>query len=138
MLRKLDDLKLLAIAAVLAVSLFATAAFAESGGMGVFVNGVELTRLQVNALYQITGQVPAPGHYLVGNGCIAHVESGQMACPQAARQGMEYGGGSPGAGYGYNGGAGGPWFHRGSQASGGYSVGGDGSGCIYTPNWSNC
>lgn len=33
---------------------------------------------------------------------------------------------------------GGPWFHRGSDAAGGYSVGGDGSGCIYTPNWSNC
>jgi len=141
MLRKLDDLKLLTIAALIAVGLFATAAYANPSGTGVFVNGAELTRMQIAALYNMTGQVPARGHYLVWNGCIKHVESGQVACSQAARQGYEYGGrtsGGLGGGYGYNGGQGGQWFHRGSDAAGGYSVGGDGSGCIYTPNWSNC
>ncbi len=138
---KPDDLKVLTIAALIAVSLLATAAYARSPGMGVYVNGVELSRQEVVALYRMTGQVPARGHYLVGNGCIKHLESGQVACSQQAGRGYEYGGRSSGGlsgGYGYNGGQGGQWFHRGSDAAGGYSVGGDGSGCIYTPNWSNC
>jgi hypothetical protein len=138
MVSKLDDLKILIIAAVIAVSLFATAAYANPPGTGVFVNGVELSQLQVAALYQMTGQIPARGHYLVANGCIAHLESGQVGCPQGAQRGYEYGGGAPGAGYGYYAGQGGAWFHRGSDASGGYSVGGDGNGCVYTPDWSNC
>lgn len=138
MRRKLDDLKILTMAALIAVALLATAAYASPAGTGVFVNGVELSSLQVAALYRVTGQVPARGHYLVANGCIAHVESGQIACPQAAQGGYEYGGRGPGAGYGYSGSPGGSWFYRGSEASGGYSVGGDGSGCVYTPDWSNC
>lgn len=138
MLSKLDDLKLLAVAAFIAVALFATAAYANPTRTGVYVNGVELSTLQVAGVYRMTGQVPARGHYLVWNGCIKHVESGQVACSQAPQRGYEYGGRSVGGGYGYNGGQGGQWFHRGSDASGGYSVGGDGSGCIYTPNWSNC
>jgi hypothetical protein len=138
MLTKLDDLKILIIAAVIAVSFFATAAYANPPMTGVFVNGVELSQQQVVAFYRMTGRVPARGHYLVANGCIAHLESGQVACPRAAQGGYVHGGRSPGAGYGYSGGQGGSWFHRGSEASGGYSVGGDGNGCIYTPNWSNC
>lgn len=141
MLSKLDELKILTIAAFLAVALLATSAYANPPGTKVFVNGTELTRVQLAALYQTTGIMPTRGHYIVWNGCIAHVESGQVACPQAAQGAYEYGGRSAGGlagGYGYNGGQGGQWFHRGSQASGGYSVGGDGSGCIYTPNWSNC
>jgi hypothetical protein len=141
MFRKLDDLKILTIAAFVAVTLFATAVYANPG-TGVFVNGMELSTQQVAALYRMTGEVPAAGHYLVWNGCIAHVESGQSTCSQPASQGgYEYGGRTSGGlsgGYGYNGGQGGQWFHRGSDAAGGYSVGGDGSGCIYTPNWSNC
>jgi hypothetical protein len=122
-----------------------SAAFA---GTGVYVNGVELNAQQVALVYQSTGQLPAPGHYLVQNRCVAHLESGQVYCPQAAQGGgYSYGGGvgggysyggGVGGGYGYNGGPGNSWFHRGSDYSGGYSVGGDGSGCIYTPNWSNC
>jgi hypothetical protein len=138
MLSKLDDLKILIIAAVIAVSFFATAAYANPPGTGVFINGVELSQMQVAALYRMTGQIPARGHYLVANGCFAHLESGQVGCPRAVQGGYEYGGRSPGAGYGYYGGQGGAWFHRGSEASGGYSVGGDGNGCVYTPNWSNC
>jgi len=121
--------------------LLATAAYANPTGTGVFLNGAVLSRPQLVALYRLTGQVPARGHYLMGNGCIKHLESGQMACSQSAQPGYEYGGRSSGGlsqRYGYNGGQGGAWFHRGSDASGGYSVGGDGSGCIYTPNWSNC
>ena len=141
MWRKLDDLRILTIAAFIAVALFATAAYASPANTGVFVNGEELTQRQLVALYRTTGLVPLPGHYVVWNGCIAHLESGQVACPQAAQAGHEYGGrasGGASGGYGYYGGRGGQWFHRGSDASGGYSVGGDGSGCIYTPDWSNC
>lgn len=137
MWRKLDDLKILTLAALIAVALFATAAYASPAGSGVFVNGEELTRRQLAALYRTTGLAPSPGHYIVWNGCIAHLESGQVGCPQAAQGGYEYGGRlSGGASGGY--GQGGHWFHRGSDASGGYPVGGDGSGCIYTPDWSNC
>ncbi|NJN39594.1 MAG: hypothetical protein HC807_00220 [Gammaproteobacteria bacterium] len=144
MLGKLDDLKALTIAAFVALALLATSAYANPPGTGIFVNGSEMTRPQLAALYQSTGLIPARGHYIVWNGCIAHVESGEVVCPQAAqRHGEvhEYGGRTSGGlsgGYGYNGGQGGQWFHRGSQASGGYSVGGDANGCIYTPNWSNC
>ncbi len=141
MLKRMDDLKVLTIAALIAVALFTTAAYAGSPGTGVFVNGAELSRPQLVALYRMTGQVPARGHYLVGGGCIQHVESGQVACSQSAQQGYGYGGrssGGSGQAYGYNAGQGGAWHYRGSDASGGYSVGGDGSGCIYTPNWSNC
>lgn len=102
-----------------------SAAFA---GTGVYVNGVELNAEQMALVYQSTGQLPAPGHYLVQKGCVAHLESGQVYCPQAAQ----------GGGYGYNGGLGNPWFHRSTDSSGDYSVGGDGSGCIYTPHWSTC
>jgi len=111
---------------------------AALAGTGVYVNGVELNAQQVALVHQSTGQLPAPGHYLVLNGCVAHLESGQVYCPQAAQGGGYSYGGRVGGGYGYNGGAGNPWFHRGSDYSGGYSVGSDGSGCIYTPNWSNC
>lgn len=141
MLGKLDDLKILTIAALIAVSLLATAAYANPSGTGVFVNGAELTRPQLAAVYRTTGLMLAQGHYIVWNGCVAHVESGQVACPQPTQGNHEYGGRTSGGldgGYGYNGGQGGQWFHRGSEASGGYSVGGDGSGCIDTPNWSNC
>ena len=147
MLGKLDDLKVLTIAAFVVVSLLATSAYANPQSTGVFVNGSEMTRPQLVALYHSTGLTPARGHYIVWNGCIAHVESGQVACPQAAQTaqapqgGYEYGGRTSGGlsgGYGYNGGQGGQSFHRGSDASGGYSVGSDGTGCIYTPNWSNC
>lgn len=112
---------------------------AFAAGTGVYVNGLELSPPQLTLIYQSTGQVPARGHYLVQNGCVAHLESGQVYCPQATQNGGGYShNGGVGGGYGYNGGPGEPWFHRGSDYSGGYSVGGDGSGCIYTPNWSNC
>ena len=113
-------------------------AFANHTGTGVYVNGVELTAQQIALIQQSTGQVPVPGHYIVQNGCVAHLESGQVQCPQAAQSGGYSYGGGIGGGYGHNNGPGGSWFHRGSDYSGGYSVGGDGSGCIYTPNWSNC
>ena len=113
-------------------------AFANHGGTGVYVNGVELMPQQIALIQHSTGQTPAPGHYLVQNGCVAHLESGQVYCPQTAQGGGYSYGGSAGGGYGYNNGAGGSWFHRSSDYAGGYSVGGDGSGCIYTPNWSNC
>jgi len=112
---------------------------ASADGTGVYVNGVELTLEQVALIYQSTGQVPALGHYLFQNGCIAHVESGEIVCagPPGAATGIEAAGGydeDEGGGGGY----GDSWFERGSDYSGGYSVGGDGSGCIYTPDWSNC
>jgi hypothetical protein len=50
--------------------------------------------------------------------------------------GYSYQGGVDG-GYGYNN-SDGSWFHRNGDYSGGYSVGSDSNGCIYTPNWSNC
>ncbi|MCL4799632.1 MAG: hypothetical protein KJ025_08605 [Burkholderiales bacterium] len=140
-------LKTLAVAGWIAGFLAAPAALAGHTGTGVFVNGVELSRAEVAALYRISGQMPARGRYVVWNGCIRHVETGRTACSRAAPGGSAYGGrasGGFGGGYGYadgagrHGGSGGPWFHRGSDAAGGYSVGGDGSGCIYTPNWSNC
>jgi hypothetical protein len=134
MLKRMDDLKVLTIAALIAVALFTTAAYARSPGTGVFVNGAELSKPQLVALYRMTGQVPVRGHYLVGSGCIKHLESGQVACAQPAPRGYGY----AGQAYSYSGGQGGAWHYRGSDASGGYSVGGDGSGCIYTPNWSNC
>ncbi len=115
-----------------------SAAFANHGGTGVYANGVELTAQQIAVIQHSFGQAPAPGHYLMQNGCIAHLDSGQVVCPQAAPGGGYSYGGGIGGGYGHNNGPGGSWFHRGSAYSGGYSVGGDGSGCIYTPNWSNC
>ncbi len=115
-----------------------SAAFASHTGTRVYVNGVELTAQEIALIEQSLGEAPAPGHYLVQNGCVAHLQSGEVVCPQTAQGGGYSYGGGVGGGYGYNGGAGNPWFHRGSDYSGGYSVGGDGSGCIYTPNWSNC
>ena len=117
-----------------------TAALANHTGTGVYVNGVELTAQQIAYLYHSTGQIPQPGNYVVRNGCVTHLESGQVSCSHGAQPGYGggYGGGGYGSGYGYNSGEGSPWFYRGSDASGGYSVGGDGSGCIYTPDWSNC
>jgi hypothetical protein len=109
---------------------------AFAGDTGVYVNGVELNAQQLAMVYRATGQMPAPGHYVVQNGCVAHFESGQVVCRQAPQNGSYYGG--VGRGYGYSGGAGQPWFYRGSDYSGGYSVGGDGSGCVYTADWSNC
>jgi hypothetical protein len=115
---------------------------ASANGTGVYVNGVELTLEQVSILYQSTGQIPAPGHYLFQDGCVAHVESGQVVCavPPGAPElgGADDDGDGIGGGYAEDGGEGDPWFSRGSDYSGGYSVGGDGSGCIYTPDWSNC
>jgi hypothetical protein len=127
--------------------LFATTAFAGSATSGIHVNGVELSAQQIAMLRQATGVSLPPGHYLVQNGCVSHLESGQVQCaPPQPRYGGGvdgYGGGSYGygggsGGYGYNNGSGGSWFQRGSDYSGGYSVGGDASGCIYTPDWSNC
>jgi hypothetical protein len=137
MLSKLrKSLKRRALLVLIGGMLAGSAAFA---GTGVYVNGVELDAQQVALAYQSTGQLPAPGHYLVQNGCVAHLESGQVYCPQTAQGGGDYSyGGGIGGGYGYTGGPGDPWFHRSSDYSGGYSVGGDGSGCIYTPDWSNC
>lgn len=128
MLEKSSRLKSVALAGMI-IGLLTVPAFA---GTGVYVNGVELSPQQIALVYQRTGQVPLPGHYLIQNACVVHLESGQVACAQA-----QPGYGGTGGGYGDND-PGEPWFHRGSDYSGGYSVGGDGSGCIYTPNWSNC
>ncbi|MCI0653615.1 MAG: hypothetical protein L0Y39_03945 [Methylococcaceae bacterium] len=49
----------------------------------------------------------------------------------------EYYGNGVNGGYGYRNNDG-SWYHQNGDYSGGYSVGGDGSGCIYTPDWSNC
>ncbi len=129
MLKKSGRLKRVALAGMI-IGLLTVPAFA---GTGVYVNGVELTSQQIALVYRATGQVPMPGHYLIQNGCVAHLESGQVACAQTQ---PSYGG--VGSGYGYHDGPGGSWFQRGSDYSGGYSVGGDGAGCIYTPDWSNC
>lgn len=51
--------------------------------------------------------------------------------------GYEYYGNGVNGGYGYQNNDG-SWYHQNGGYSGGYSVGGDGSGCIYTPDWSNC
>lgn len=131
-------LERVALLGLMTTMLAVPVAFANHTGTGVYVNGVELTAQQIALIQQSLGQKPAPGHYLVQNGCVAHLESGQVACPQAAQGGGYSYGGGVGGGYGDNNGPGGSWFHRGSDYSGGYSVGGDGSGCIYTPNWSNC
>lgn len=50
---------------------------------------------------------------------------------------FEYFGNGPGRGYGYQS-SDGSWYHQSGTYSGGYSVRGDGSGCVYTPDWSNC
>lgn len=138
MLSRLRRLRRITWLVLLGGMLAGSAAFADHGGTGVYVNGVELTAQQIALIQQSLGQAPAPGHYLVQNGCVAHLESGQVHCPQAAQGGGYSYGGGVGGGYGHNNGPGGSWFHRGSDYSGGYSVGGDGSGCIYMPNWSNC
>lgn len=138
MLSKLRRLKRIRWLVLIGGMLAGSAAFASHEGTGVYVNGVELMPQQIASIQQSLGQAPAPGHYLVQNGCVAHLESGQVVCPQAAQGGGYSYGGGVGGGYGYNNGPGGSWFHRGSDYFGGYSVGGDGSGCIYTPNWSNC
>jgi hypothetical protein len=154
--------------------LFAPALFAETAASGIFINGVELDQQQVAMLYQTTGVSLLPGHYLIQDGCVSHLESGQSQCAPQANQyddganeysggvygdgtdGYAYGGdaydygggaynqggdsyeyGGAGGGYGYSNDDGG-WFHRGGDYSGGYSVGSDNSGCIYTPDWSNC
>lgn len=137
MLSKLrKSLKRRALLVLIGGMLAGSAAFA---GTGVYVNGVELNAQQVALVYQSTGQLPALGHYLVQNGCVAHLESGQVYCPQTAQGGGDYSyGGGVGGSYGYSGGPGGAWFHKNGDYAGGYSVGGDGSGCIYTPDWSNC
>lgn len=151
----------LAIPVLLAgLSITPTLASGAAAG-GVYVNGAQLSPQQVEMLWQSTGVLLPPGHYVVQNGCVAHLESGQVQCARQAGQysggdaygyggGYAYGGdvygygneaysygGGAGGGYGYNDGSGG-WFHRGGDYSGGYSVGGDGSGCIYTADWSNC
>ena len=171
-----------ALTAFAASLLFAPALFAASASTGIFINGVELDQQQVANLYLNTGVSLLPGHYLIEDGCVSHLESGQTQCaPQpdeyadGAREyggdvhgddseGYAYGGeaydyggetysyggevynqgnetygygGGVGGGYGYSNGDG-SWFHRGSDYSGGYSVGGDSNGCIYTPDWSNC
>ncbi len=148
--------------ALAASLLFAPALFAAPAATGIFINGVELNPQQIAMLYQTTGVILPPGHYLVQGGCVSHLENGQTQCAaQPGQQGdsaydysgegygsegyADYGGAngsgdgtySYGGGYGYSNGDG-TWFNRGSDYSGGYSVGGDSSGCIYTPNWSNC
>ena len=188
----------------LAASLLANPAYSgNTPTTGIFINGSELTPQQVLILRQTAGLNLPPGHYLVQDGCVLHVESGLSNCAPPAQAGMygdddeaydddvyefdagEYAAGSPyggggysygaqgygygagvygngsnlyndgtytysygndgysyqggvGGGYGYNNQSDGSWFHRGSDYSGGYSVGSDSNGCIYTPNWSNC
>jgi len=154
------------LAAFAACLLFSQAPFAAPAATGIFVNGVELNPQQIAMLYQTTGVILPPGHYLVQGGCVSHLESGQTQCaPQPGQNAggaygysgngygsdgyADYGGadGSGGGTYSYGAGAGGgygysngdgTWFNRGSDYSGGYSVGGDSNGCVYTPDWSNC
>ena len=161
--------KVAALPAIIAGLLFAPTIVAGPAATGIYINGMELGPQQTEILRQTTGVSLPPGHYLVQNGCIAHLESGEVSCaapPDQYPGGNAYGyagdvygygsegyaaggdvydygnnayryGGSAGGGYGYDDGTG-AWYHRGSDYSGGYSVGGDGSGCIYTPDWSNC
>ena len=80
------------------------------------------------------------GTYNYGNEAYANGGDAYSYGNNAYGQGSqvyEYGGGV-GGGYGYSNSADGSSFHRGSDYSGGYSVGTDSNGCIYTPNWSNC
>ena len=167
----ISDSKTPAILTFAAVLLFAPALAAGPANTGIYINGMELSPQQMEILRQTTGVSLPPGHYLVQNGCIAHLESGEVNCAApsdrypggnaydygyggdvydygsdgfaAGGDVYDYGsnayhyGGSAGSGYGYDDGSG-TWFQRGSDYSGGYSVGGDGSGCIYTPDWSNC
>ena len=193
------------IAAVVAGLLTASAVSANGANGDVFINGNQLTPQQIALLEQATGVALQPGHYLVQNGCVAHLESGNTQCAQQPAQaqyfdedgdefdqdiyeddieeyayeagaadygyganvygnngygydaygnggnlyndgtytysygnnGYSYQGSAAAGGYGYYNNDGSS-FHRSSNYAGGYSVGQDSNGCIYTPNWSNC
>ena len=94
--RKMKATRLLGFIAAL---LLAPALSANSSTSGVYINGVEMTSQQIEMYQQTVGYSLPPGQYLVYNGCIAQLGSGQVYCPHRA-QGQVYSDGDDGQDYG--------------------------------------
>lgn len=101
------------------------------GSGDVYVNGQQLSRVEIRRLEHDIGTRIAPGHYLYdsASGCWHNQTNGTSGCLSGdGSYGSRYGSGYHNAQ---------SWNHWSNAAGGG--VGGTADGCVYTTfGWSNC